>query len=113
MIQLILFVVIAALAFAGKQGYDNGKRAEGRAEITAKLQPQLDSANAALAESVKAMAVLKASSDKLQKQTEAAQTANTGRRTIEKTRIEYIDRIVPAGNTECERTSDAIKKVLR
>ena len=112
-IGLLVSLGLVAGGYFAKHSYDNGKREEGRAEMKAKLQPQIDSAVAALAESSKAMAALKESSEKLKKQAEAEQTANAGRRTVEKTRIEYIDRVVPTGATECERTSDAIKKVLR
>ena len=113
MIQLILFVVLAALGFAGKHGYDNGKRAEGRAEVTANLQPQLDSAVAALVESQEAMAVLKKDGERLKQLAAQAQKVKIVRQDVERTRIEHIDRVVLTGNTECERTSDAIKKVLR
>ena len=117
LIRALISVVVSLALMAGGifawHRFVESYRAEGRAEMKAKLQPQLDSCNAALAESAKAMAALKANSDKLKTQVAAAQTANAGRRTVEKTRIEYIDRIVPTGNTECERTSDAIKKVLR
>ena len=113
MIQLILFVVLAGLGFAGKHGYDNGKRAEGRAEVTAKLQPKLDIAVAALAESQKAVTALKENSERLKQLAAQAQKVKIVRQGVEKTRIEYIDRIVPTGATECDRTSDAIKKVLR
>ena len=91
-------------------------RAEGRMEMIpaiATLTKQLESDVEAFGKINGYMLEIKAGSDRLKKQVAAAQTANTGRRTIEKTRIEYIDRIVPAGNTECERTTDAISKGLR
>lgn len=116
MIQLALLAILAALGFAGKHAYDSGKRAEGRMEMIpaiATLTKQLESDVEAFGKINGYMLEIKAGSDRLKKQVTAAQTANTGRRTVEKTRIEYIDRIVPTGATECERTSDAIKKVLR
>lgn len=56
---------------------------------------------------------IKANNEKLKKQVEIAQKANANRKSVEASRVEYIDRIVPTGNTECERTTDAIKKGLR
>ena len=91
-------------------------RAEGRAEMvptierqTAQLQADVE----AFKQIESSMLEIKANSEKLKKQVAAAQAANAGRKAIETTRIEYIDRIVPTGNTECERTTDAISKGLR
>lgn len=42
-----------------------------------------------------------------------ADKANDKRKSQEKIRIVYLDKFVPTGDTECERTSNAILKVLR
>ena len=81
--------------------------------MKAKMQPQLDSAVAALAESAKAMAVLKANSERLKQQAAQAQKVKIVRQDVEKVRVEAIEKIVPAGATECERTADVIEKALR
>lgn len=115
-IQLIFFAALAALAFAGKHAYDNGKRAEGRAEMLPTIQRGIDQLKAdteAFKQIETSMLEIKANSAKLKKQVEFAQKLNANRNAQEKTRVEYIDRIVPSGNTECERTTDAIKKGLR
>ena len=115
-IQLILFVGLAALGFAGKHAYDSGKRAEGRLEMVPALVSatnQLERDIVAFKEVDAAFAVIKKDGERVKKQIAIAQAANANRRSIETTRIADIDRVVPTGNTECERTSDAIKKVLR
>ena len=112
-IGLVASLVLIAGGYFAWQRVVEGYRAEGRAEMKAKMQPQLDSAVAALAESQKAMAVLKENSERLKQLAAQAQKVKIVRQGVEKTRIEYIDRIVPTGATECDRTSDAIKKVLR
>ena len=114
--------VIASLAlaaggyFAFQHYVAEPYRAQGRLEMV----PALVSATNQLERDIEAfkrieaaMLELKAGSDRLKKQIAIAQAANANRRVVETTRIEYIDRIVPTGNTECERTTDAIKKVLR
>ena len=115
-IQLILFVGLAAIGFAAKHSYDNGKRAEGRAEMVpalVKATEQLDRDIVAFGEVAKAFAAIKANSERLKQLAAQAQKVKIVRQDVEKTRIEYIDRVVPTGTNECERTSDAIKKVLR
>ena len=112
-IGLVASLVLMAGGYFAWQRVVEGYRAEGRAEMKAKMQPQLDSAIAALAESQKAMAALKENSERLKGQAAQAQKVKIVRQDVEKARIADIDRIVPTGATECDRTSDAIKKVLR
>ena len=91
-------------------------RAEGRMEMVPALEAatkQLEATAVALKQVEGYMLVIKQNSDKLKRQVEAAQKANAARKTTETVRTEHIDRVVPVGNTECERTADAIKKVLR
>ena len=111
------FIGVTALALASMFAWSHlvaePYRAQGRAEMKAKMQPQLDGAVAALAESAKAMAVLKANSERLKQQAAQAQRVKIVRQDVEKTRVEIIEKFVPVGDTECARTSDAIKRVLR
>ena len=59
------------------------------------------------------MVKIKADDTKLKQQVVAAQGANSKRKVVEVERVKYIDRVVLAGATECERTKDAIRQVLR
>ena len=108
--------IIGGVYFAWQHFVAGPYRAEGRAEMVPTIErtnKQLNADTEAFKEIEKAFGAIKENSERLKKQVAAAQTANAGRRTVEKTRIEYIDRIVPTGETECLRTSDAIRKVLR
>lgn len=96
--------------------YREAGRAQGRSELLPTLKTataQLDRDTAAFGEITKAFAVLKANSERLRTQAAQAQKVKIVRQEVEKTRVEYIDRFAPAGDTECERTTDAIKRVLR
>ncbi len=56
---------------------------------------------------------INAGSARIQKQLDKANAQNATRVQATKARIEYIDRIVPVGATECEKTADAVAKVFR
>ena len=114
------FVGFTALALAGMFAWSHlvaePYRAQGRAQMLptlASATAQLDRDTAAFGEITKAFAVLKANSERLRSQAAQAQKVKIVRQDVEKTRVEYIDRVVPVGDTECARTSDAIKRVLR
>ena len=49
----------------------------------------------------------------MKKATALAEKANANRKAQEVARVEYVDRLVPVGNTECERVTDVITKGLR
>ena len=116
-IGVIASLALAAGGYFAWQHYVAGPyRAQGRLEMVPALVSatnQLERDIAAFKEVDAAFAVIKKDGERVKRQIAIAQAANANRRTIETTRIEYIDRVVPTGNTECERTTDAIKKVLR
>ena len=108
--------IIGGVYFAWQHYVAAPYRAEGRLEMVPALVSatnQLERDIVAFKEVDAAFAVIKKDGERVKKQIAIAQAANANRRTIETTRIADFDRIVPTGNSECERTSDAIKKVLR
>lgn len=125
LIRYAIYALIAAFVVGGglvawQRLVAGPYREEGRAEVRAKLLPILKTATDQLIRDVVAfkqiegyMLKIKADSEKIGKQVATAQTANSARRGAEKTRIEYIDRVVLTGSSECERTKDAIRQVLR
>jgi len=91
-------------------------RQQGRVEMrpTIKLlSKQLQSDQAAFNEIAASMQAIKDASERMKKATALAEKANANRKTREVARVEYIDRLVPVGNTECERVTDVITKGLR
>jgi len=107
-------------AFAWRHYVAEPYREAGRAEVRAKLMPVLQKATDQLNQNAEAfkqiegyMVKIKADDTKLKKQVEAAQGVNAKRKIVEVERIKYIDRVVLTGATECERTKDAIRQVLR
>ncbi len=91
-------------------------REQGRAEMRPTIEllsKQLQSDQAAFNEIAASMQALKAKSEEMRKATALAEKANADRKTKEVARVEYIDRLVPVGNTECERVTDVITKGLR
>ena len=95
-------------------------REEGRVEVRDKLLPvlakakgQLDADVEAFAKVTAALEALKANSERLKKQASQAQKVKIVRQEVEKVRVEVIEKIVPAGATECERVTDVIEKALR
>lgn len=116
LIALGSIVLLANGYFAWQHYVAEPYRAQGRAEMRPAIEvmgKQLANDVAAFKQIERYMSEIKASSEKLKKQVIAANATNATRRTTETTRVEYIDRIVPGGNTECERTSDAVLKGLR
>ena len=121
---VLAFVGIAAMALgimlAWSRFVAEPYREEGRAEVSAKLLPvlakakgQLDADVEAFAKVTAALELLKANGERLKKQSAQAQKVKIVRQEVERTRIEYIDRLVPTGATECERVTDVIEKALR
>ena len=91
-------------------------RQQGRVEMrpTIKLlSKQLQSDQAAFNEIAASMQAIKDASERMKKATALAEKTNANRKTQEVARVEYIDRLVPVGNTECERVTDVITKGLR
>ena len=95
-------------------------REAGRAEVRAKLLPALQKATDQLNQNTETfkqiegyMVTIKAVDTKLKQQVVLAQGANSKRKVVEVERVKYIDRVVLTGATECERTKDAIRQVLR
>ena len=91
-------------------------RQQGRAEMRPTIEllsKQLQSDQAAFNEIAGHMQAIKDASERMKKATALAEKANTDRKTKEVARVEYIDRLVPVGNTECERVTDVITKGLR
>ena len=77
------------------------------------MKNQLDADTAAFNTITASFATVKAAGKRRDAALVLAEQGNKNRRTVEAARIEYIDRIVPTGDTECLKTSDAIKRVLR
>lgn len=105
-------VLAAALAGFGawqKHAYDERRREEGRAE----LLPQLEADKRAFDEIAGYMQTITANSTRLKQRVTAAERLNTQRQTVETERVKRIEGVVPTGETECLRTTDAIQKVLR
>ena len=91
-------------------------REQGRAEMRPTIEllsKQLQSDQAAFNEIAASMQALKAKSEEMKKATALAEKANANRKAQEVARVEYVDRLVPVGNTECERVTDVITKGLR
>jgi len=91
-------------------------REQGRAEMRPTIEllsKQLQSDQAAFNEIASHMQAIKDASERMKKATALAEKANANRKSQEVARVEYIDRLVPVGNTECERVTDVIKKGLR
>lgn len=107
--QLALIAGALFFVVSGKNAYDEQRRAEGRAE----LLPRIEADAAAFREIESYMSAIKANSKAIADRVAVAEKTNVQRVVTEKTRIEYVDRIVPQGSTECERTTDAITKALR
>lgn len=119
--RYVLYVVgsLALMAggyFAWQHYVAEPYRQQGRAEMRPTIEllsKQLQSDQAAFNEIAASMQALKAKSEEMRKATALAEKANANRKTQEVARVEYIDRLVPVGNTECERVTDVIKKGLR
>jgi cell pole-organizing protein PopZ len=91
-------------------------RQQGRVEMRPTIEllsKQLQSDQAAFNEIAASMQVIKAKSEEMKKAVALAEKANANRKNQEAARVEYIDRLVPVGNTECERVTDVIAKGLR
>jgi len=91
-------------------------RQQGRVEMRPTIEllsKQLQSDQAAFNEIASHMQAIKDASERMKKATALAEKANANRKSQEVARVEYIDRLVPVGNTECERVTDVIKKGLR
>ena len=116
MIQIGAIVLLIVALLAGKTAYDHNKQAEGRAQLApliAKMSDQLKADVAAFETITVQMNAIKADSERLKSRVAQALLINGKRQVIERDRIQYIDRVQPQGATECERTTDAIKQVLR
>ena len=116
LIALGSLALMAGGYFAWQHYVAEPYRAQGREQMRPTIEAlvkQLESDVAGFKAIEGYMLDIKANNEKLKKQVEIAQKANANRKSVEASRVEYIDRIVPTGNTECERTTDAIKKGLR
>ena len=119
--RYVLYVVgsLALMAggyFAWQHHVAEPYRQQGRAEMRPTIEllsKQLQSDQAAFNEIAGHMQAIKDASERMKKATALAEKANTDRKTKEVARVEYIDRLVPVGNTECERVTDVITKGLR
>jgi len=118
----IVLYVVGSLAlmtggyFAWQHYVAEPYRQQGRVEMRPTIEllsKQLQSDQAAFNEIAASMQAIKDASERMKKATALAEKANANRKTQEVARVEYIDRLVPVGNTECERVTDVIKKGLR
>jgi len=118
----IVLYVVGSLAlmtggyFAWQHYVAEPYRQQGRVEMRPTIEllsKQLQSDQAAFNEIAASMQAIKDASERMKKATALAEKANANRKTQEVARVEYIDRLVPVGNTECERVTDVITKGLR
>jgi len=118
----IVLYVVGSLAlmtggyFAWQHYVAEPYRQQGRVEMRPTIEllsKQLQSDQAAFNEIAASMQAIKDASERMKKATALAEKANANRKSQEVARVEYIDRLVPVGNTECERVTDVIKKGLR
>ena len=79
----------------------------------AKAKAQLDRDVEAFGKVTAAIEVLLAETLRLEVKAAQAQKVKIIRQEVEKTRVEVIEKIVPIGATECEKTADVITKALR
>ena len=113
---LASLVLMASGYFAWERFVVKPYREEGRAQMLPALEKakaQLDRDVEAFAKITASIEIIKADSERLKKLAVAAQKVKIIRQEVEKTRVEYIDKIVPAGATECEQTADVIEKAFR
>lgn len=116
LIALGSLALMAGGYFAWQHYVAEPYRAQGREQMRPTIEAlvkQLESDVAGFKAIEGYMLEIKAGSEKLKKQVERANAINASRNKQEVARVEYIDRIAPTGNTECERTTDAIAKGLR
>ena len=126
MIGLLLnryvFGLIASLAlmagvyFAWERFVADPYREQGRETMLpalAKAKAQLDRDVEAFGKVTAALEVLHAETLRLEVKAAQAQKVKIIRQEVEKTRVEVIEKIVPIGATECEKTADVITKALR
>ena len=107
-----VLAVVAGLALGWYQLKEK-YREEGRAEVRAELLPQLEADKKAFDQIAASMLTIKANSERIKKSVAIAQAANSARQKQETTRVATIEAIQPKGETECERTDDAITRALR
>ena len=116
LVSLVLFAIVAGGAWSAKHSYDERRRAEGRSQLQPALNASVDQLKADVA-AFKAieesMLALTKKSAAVSKAVTVATKTNIVRERVAETRVEFIDRIVPVGDTACEQTKDAIQKVLR
>ena len=108
--------LMAGVYFAWQHFVAAPYRAEGRAEMVPTIERstnQLKADTEAFKTIEKAFGEFNENSDRLKKLAAQAQKVKIVRQEVEKTRVKYIDRLVPTGATECERTADVITKALR
>ena len=113
---IVMAAAVASAAVAWQRYVAEPYRAQGRAEMQPALNASLDQLKDDKASFDAITGYMRTISDKsaaLAKAVDAAARSNANRRTVETTRVEYIDRIVPSGSSECERVTDAIAKGLR
>ena len=113
---LASLALMAGVYFAWQHFVAGPYRAEGRAEMVPTIERtnnQLNADTEAFKTIEKAFGEIKENSERLKKLAAQAQKVKIIRQDVEKTRVEYIDRLVPVGATECERTADVITKALR
>ena len=108
--------LMAGIYFAWERFVADPYREQGREAMLptlAKAKAQLDRDVEAFAKVTAALELLKADSERLKRLAAQAQKVKILRQEVEKTRVEYVERLVPTGATECERTADVISKALR
>jgi iron uptake system EfeUOB component EfeO/EfeM len=95
-------------------------RAEGRAEMLNELQPVIDAQTkrleadkAAFKQIEVAFAAINANSERLKRLAAQAQKVKIVRQEVETVRVEFLEKLIPTGETECQRMDDVISKALR
>lgn len=105
---LLVLLLLAGLSVGGQQLYISHLNS-GIKERDARL---LEDA-AAFKQIQTATDKMKSDSERIIKSLAVAQKANAARKSQETTRVAAIEAIQPKGETECERTDDAITRTLR
>ena len=118
---LAIVAVMAGLYFGVSHAWNKyvaePYRAEGRAQEGKRLLPTIEAQSNALEADIKAFKeiekaflAINENSERLKKLAVQAQKVKIVRQVEERERIEYLEKLVPVGNTECEKVFDAIDR---
>lgn len=117
-VQITVIIAVIVLLLGGYVGHRLGSASGER--VVSKMRAEVMAATAQHERDTEALQIanegierLKAASEQREQQLVEAMARNTQRQAKAVERVKYIERYVPTGATECERTSDAITEALR